>query len=580
MTKDFKQALDNCTSNKDRALLAADTSCPPWLLDIFANYELDYLVLKSLLENSSLPDYQKKLAESRLTDIEKDYRNKKKWHDLLSASTYPEQRVDITLLDDCPEWMLEILITQDNDDSVILAAVEKTTNDELKLLGETRAKKLQQSENNTLCPIPWNHLSIQQNGDLRICCMCISSPFGRMTTEDGQVANISNIKLNDARNLEEVKELRKSMIAGEKHSLCNQCWEHEAVGLPSKRKHMLKVYGSDSWKIADVTGTIDTEEFPLTYMDIRFGNVCNLKCRSCGPTDSTLWYDDFLSLSNKPVATMVYYNKEYKIGVRGHKAEILENQEDFEWYEQDKFWNEIEHIAPTLDRMYFTGGEPSINKTHFKLLEYLIENNYSKNIVLEYNSNMVAIPDKLYSWWEKFKSVGIGCSIDGIGNMAGYLRPPSSWDRLEVSLDKLGYNKVDTITGSISTTVSIYNVIHILDIIKWLDSKNYTNITNLLSFHMLEGPTHMNVQALSAKDKQYVVNEYNKFYGELERTHGRLKMVSIKRAYGGILTHMLSKDLSYALPNLKNATHRVDNIRNEKLADVNPWLANILDNLK
>jgi MoaA/NifB/PqqE/SkfB family radical SAM enzyme len=378
-----------------------------------------------------------------------------------------------------------------------------------------------------------------------------------------------------------IKELRKSMVNGEKHAMCNQCWDHEALGLPSKRKNMLKVYGSEGWYLSNIDGSIDTKQSPLTYLDIRFGNLCNLACRSCGPTDSSLWVDDYLKLSGQETATMVYYNrKEYQITKVNNKAEIITDPEDFTWYEQDIFWKEIDHHIKYIDRLYFTGGEPSINKTHYKLLEYLIENNHSKHIDLEYNSNMVAIPEKLYGWWDQFASVNIGCSIDGINEYANYIRPPSEWKVLEKNLDRLGYCGSDKIKAGISSTISIYNILHILDIARWLLQKDYKNIVSMISFHMLEGPDYMNVQALPAENKKHILDEYEQFYNEIESNYGRKKSLLFRKTFSGILNHMMSTDLSIKLSQLKFATQNVDELRGQKLADTIPWLAIILENIE
>jgi hypothetical protein len=43
-------------------------------------------------------------------------------------------------------------------------------------------------------------------------------------------------------------------------------------------------------------GQLMSGEFPTTNFDLRLGNHCNLKCRSCGPRDSSGWYDDYPKL--------------------------------------------------------------------------------------------------------------------------------------------------------------------------------------------------------------------------------------------------------------------------------------------
>ena len=580
MNKKLEEQFKTAKNETERAIVAGDPECPIYILDMVVNNDVSPIVVKAAIENPSIHPDLAKIGERRYPVLLAEFEDKQPWHDLLNGAETEVDRIEIAERPDCPVWLLEIMIKEDNSPIVVETAMHNANATEaLKYIAFSRIRSLQQSDTSTLCPIPWNHLEIQQNGDLRICCMCIYEPFGKLE-KDGVMANIKNTTLDEARNLPMIKELRKSMINGEKHPMCNQCWDHEAVGLPSKRKSMLKIYGDEGWTLSNPDGTINTKEFPLTYVDVRFGNLCNLACRSCGPSDSSLWVDDYLKLSGQEVATMVYYSsKEYKIAKVNNKAEIITDPEDFTWYEQDKFWKEIDTHAKYIDRLYFTGGEPSINKTHFKLLEYLIEKGYSKHITLEYNSNMVAIPEKLYGWWEQFESVGVGCSIDGINEYANYIRPPSEWDVLEKNLDRMGYSNSEKIKGSISTTISIYNIFHFLDITRWLLEKKYTNIDAVPSFHMLEGPEYLNVQALPSETKQLVVEEYEKFFNELETNHSRKRSLFFRRRYSGILTHMMSGDLSDRLPKLKIATQKVDELRNQSLAKTIPWLAKILDNV-
>lgn len=581
MNKNLKEQFNSAPDESSRALVAGDPNCPVEIFSVIVNHEVSPLVLDAALNNINLPQNLADIGKQRYPRLLAVYNERKPWHDLLHESKTEVDRINLAEKDDCPSWLLETMIKHDDSPDVISAAIKHASVHEvLKNLGITRINQLKLPDTSTMCPIPWNHLEIQQNGDLRICCMCIYEPFGKLE-KDSKMANIKDTSLNEARNLPMIKELRKSMVNGEKHAMCNQCWDHEALGLPSKRKNMLKVYGSEGWHLSNVDGSIDTKQSPLTYLDIRFGNLCNLACRSCGPTDSSLWVDDYLKLSGQETATMVYYNrKEYQITKVNNKAEIITDPEDFTWYEQDIFWTEIDQHVKYIDRLYFTGGEPSINKTHYKLLEYLIENNHSKHIDLEYNSNMVAIPEKLYGWWEQFASVNIGCSIDGIHEYANYIRPPSEWKVLEKNLDRLGYCGSDKIKAGISSTISIYNILHILDIARWLLQKDYKNIASMISFHMLEGPDYMNVQALPEQNKKQIIDEYEKFYIEIESNYGRKKSLLFRKTFAGILNHMMSADLSIKLSQLKFATQNVDALRSQKLDDTIPWLSNILENIE
>jgi sulfatase maturation enzyme AslB (radical SAM superfamily) len=434
--------------------------------------------------------------------------------------------------------------------------------------------------NNVICPIPWNHIGIQQNGDYRICCQNIFSPFGRLKKDD-TIANIKNTSIDDIRNFKEIKDLRINMINGIRDPLCTLCYQEEDVGVISKRSKMLQLYDNNFAEKTQIDGKIDTTEFPLRYIDIRFGNLCNLKCRYCGPTDSSLWYEDYASMQPVQPVVMNFYNSTtYEIKKINNVWEV--DSLDFKWYEDEKFWSQIKELIPFIDRYYFTGGEPTINKTHFDLLQLIIDMNYAKDVTLEYNTNMWAIPDKLYSQWSYFKSIEVGCSIDGIENMANYLRPPSTWNRLEKNLDKLGNHELNNITAAVSTTISIFNILNFIDLTKWLIQKNYKNITNVPAFHMLVGPAHMSIQVLPNYIKKDIERKYIKFYEEMDIKFGWNRRLGkeLHVIYSSIINFMNLKDESHLIPDLKNSIQSVDSIRDQKLETTIPWLYDVLESYK
>lgn len=441
-----------------------------------------------------------------------------------------------------------------------------------------------------ICVIPWTHISVQQNGDCRVCCQMVKEPFGRLQPErdPNSCLNVTRNTLDETRNHPVIKEIRASMIRGEEHPACELCWKEEANGLHSKREFINEapILGQkmDLDYVVENTaedGTIDVEKFPITYYDLRFGNLCNLKCRYCGPTDSSLWYEDWHKLNpgeqvndNGPgQKTLWFYgNIKYKVEKKDNKYGVF-NSNDFEWYDSPLFWEGFEKNLDKLDRLYFTGGEPTINKAHFKMLELVIERGLAGQVTLEYNSNMFATPPKLYELWKNFKHVDIGCSIDGMGDLAYYLRPPSRWDVLEKNLDALGYNENKNIIGALSTTVSIFNIRQFPDICAWLRRKEYTNIRDVPSFHMLHYPDEYSVQILPKAMKEQITAEYENFFAM--EPHPNWK-ATYRERLGGIISFMNAEDKSHLLPKLRLQVQRQDNLRGMSLRETLPWLADVL----
>ena len=40
-------------------------------------------------------------------------------------------------------------------------------------------------------------------------------------------------------------------------------------------------------------GTLVIDKAPVLEWDIRLGNLCNIKCRMCHPSESTQWYNEW-----------------------------------------------------------------------------------------------------------------------------------------------------------------------------------------------------------------------------------------------------------------------------------------------
>jgi flagellar motor switch protein FliG len=96
---------------------------------------------------------------------------------------------------------------------------------------------------------------------------------------------------------------------------------------------------------------------------------------------------------------------------------------------------------------------------------------------------------------------------------------------------------------------------------------------------MLEGPQYMNLQALPLETKKMVMQEYEKFFDELESTYDKNRSLLFRKSLSGILTHMTSADLSDKLSQLKIATQKVDKLRDQDLSQTIPWLSDILNNV-
>ena len=404
----------------------------------------------------------------------------------------------------------------------------------------------------------------------------IDPPFGKFL-DDGVAMKFDPATVDTARNHQSLRQLRQEMMAGQRPTACDLCWKEEAIGITSKRLSMLEQYDMAALlAMTDPDGVIDRD--PLAYLDLRLGNLCNLKCRSCGPSDSSLWVDDHAEImqqSNAPT-TMSYYGSQTYDLVKTQRGWEIDST-DFDWHNDPAFhaWLDTK-ITNGLGRLYFTGGEPTVNRNHMRILTRIIELGRAGEMILEYNSNMVAIPPKLIELWRHFKQVSLGISIDAIGPLAAYVRHPSRWEAVERNCDAIGYGQVPNLSACLTPTISVLNVRHFIALTTWLIDKSYFSVKKYPSWHLLHSPSYYSIQILPDAMKATITEEYEQFYRLIETRFGAGEANAVRHEYEHIIRFMHDKSTVKHLERLRIITAKLDQIRGETLRDHLPWLAAIL----
>ena len=352
----------------------------------------------------------------------------------------------------------------------------------------------------TFCPIPWIFEAVKANGDIRVCCHADEHKGkGVVYDSHGRAYNAGRNELSESRNADKMRRIRRNMLNGVWSDECGRCKKEEENGLVSRRSWENKTWEFTIEKAREVTqvdGTIDVNETPVTYWDLRFGNFCNLRCRMCGPQDSSAWYDDWARLGK----------------------EFNADPEDFEWANNEHFWTQLEENIPNMEWVYLAGGEPLLIERHYDFLEKCIAMDCSMYITLEYNTNLTFLPERVTEAWKHFKEVRVGASIDGYGKVFEYQRYPAKWDKIYDNL-KLLDNMPDNIQSHLAFTVTAYNVNHMPDFMMWKLSKsgfkriNSSNIRPILSYHMAHKPEYLNIRVLPEKYKLETTKKFKQFVG-------------------------------------------------------------------
>ena len=427
----------------------------------------------------------------------------------------------------------------------------------------------------TWCPIPWNFQAVRSNGDLRVCCQAnITKNKGVLRKSDGSPYNAAADDLSEARNSDLMKIMRKNMFDGVWSNECGRCRAEEESGLVSRRN-----YEHDRWSLRkeDVIehtatdGTIDTDKLPVTYYDLRFGNLCNLACRMCGPQDSTGWYDDWNKL----------YDVEWFNDTHGREQMFKQNgkwvSNSYGWHDSDSFWKQIEANAGNVQHVYMAGGEPLLIERHYEFLERCIENGAAANMLIEYNTNMTTMPSRVINLWKNFKMIQLGASIDGYGKVLEYQRYPAEWSKVWRNIQKVDA-EVDSINAWFAYTVTAYNVLHMPEFMKWklsesgLTKFNNTNRRPIVTHHVAHNPPYLNIRVLPAAFKELVVERFNEFHNwVISQGYSDQIIAQSDSIRKSIIDYMMSADYHPThWEEFKSYTAKMDKIRAENVTEIIP----------
>lgn len=325
---------------------------------------------------------------------------------------------------------------------------------------------------NTFCLAPYHSFYVDTTNVVRPCC--ISTLDGPEFSTQEKFINIYNS--------EQFKNLRRDLSNGVKHPSCDHCWNAEAVGMKSLREGINERYKND-YETLTVDEDFSVNKVNIKYLDIRFNNKCNLKCRTCSPRFSSSWYQDYKT--KYPHIT-------------------LEKKLD-----SDVTVESIHELLDTVSDIYFAGGEPLITTQHYEILDYLIKNNRT-DVSISYNTNFTKLAYQKYDvveYWKKFRNVRVSASLDGSYQKAEYIRKNLNWEITVGNRERL-IKECPNVQFNISCTLSIMNAYDMVSLHKeWVDLK-YIEPENF-NVNLLFGPEFFNIKNLPRPHKNKLKKLYN-----------------------------------------------------------------------
>jgi organic radical activating enzyme len=396
-------------------------------------------------------------------------------------------------------------------------------------------------DNKVFCISPWIHIHTWPNEKVYPCCL---------TPMDQTVGDLSVQTLEEVWNDAPMRELRTNMLSGKQSSSCQRCYEFEDSGQRSMRLTLNSKFKHHLCEIEKTKSDGTYEKLNLVYWDFRFSNICNFKCRMCGPQLSTGWYDE----------TKKIY---------GRLPNDVPKETD-----PDELWNQVEPLFNTVEEIYFAGGEPLIMEEHYRILNRLDELK-KYDVAIRYNSNCSQLRYKsldVLDLWPKFKTVEMYASLDGSWARGEFIRKGQNWNKFLENRKQMKL-RAPNINFSINYTLTLLNCFHAMEFHKEMYETGVIDNINNFRLNFAFEPKYLCVRVLPCEYKEKLKTQVENYINEFlipNNAH------AVADNFRSLISFMFVEDQSKLLTEFDYNMTRLDNLRNEDWRTVFPEIAGIV----
>jgi radical SAM protein with 4Fe4S-binding SPASM domain len=395
-------------------------------------------------------------------------------------------------------------------------------------------------DSKTFCIYPWIHLHAYPTGEVYPCCHAEMKP--------GVVGNCRTNTLEEIWKDAPMEKLRTDMLSETPNAACTRCYEQEESGFFSGRRSANKHHGHHIKKL-------ENNPFEMTYWDIRFSNLCNLKCRSCGHIFSSQWYQDQAKLAGP----------EWK-----ERNTVL----NYAGRSETDMWTQLEPHLDYVEQIYFAGGEPLLMEEHYNILEELLRRGRTE-VRLIYNTNFTHTDLKgksVFEYWKQFRSVAVGASLDGYGKPAEYIRKGTVW----TDVVKNRHSMLATcprVDFYVSPTLSIMNAWHLPDFHREWVAHGLIKPQDL-NVNILQDPAHYRIDIAPSEYKKQLTEKYQQHLNWLKIVGDPLGRAT--QGFESAVQFLNATDNTHLIDTFWRKTHELDSIRKENCLEIIPELKALL----
>ena len=398
------------------------------------------------------------------------------------------------------------------------------------------------------CAAPWVHLHVTGLGFMAPCCQQSQGPDSK------GYGSLNSNSFDELWQGEEIRYLRLKFLNDEMDIRCAGCYENEKLTGYSLRKDINTRYKKYADSIANTWDSGYAPDAKPVYWDIRFSNMCNLRCRSCSFSSSSAWFKDAKALGLPEMSGI----SQPVQGVRD-TGKLLADLEDYFQY---------------AEKLFFAGGEPLLMQENYFILKKL-DSIKKHDVALEYVTNFTQLPQdsKYIKLWKSFRKLSIIVSLDGSGVRGEYLRKGLVW---EDAVESLQYLKQQCPHADIvvNYTVSAFNILHLPDFHREMVEKGYLT-ADKVRINILHAPEYYSIRILPQELKQLASEKITEHLGWLAQQKvfkNKMVLSYYIEEWRSCFRHMQGADWSHLLPKFLEYTRRLDELRKENCIDVFPEL--------
>jgi len=331
------------------------------------------------------------------------------------------------------------------------------------------------------CVLPWISLEASPIGTVRPCCLADDE----IVANDGNKFELGTADFLTIQNSNHMQDLRTEFLAGQRPETCRKCWNEEDSGRTSKRMHTL---GRLKHSLKDDDWSSDAK--PLMFLDLKLGNICNLKCRICGSWSSSQFAAEEISFTPRAEQKSSHAYKMLRAGA---------------WPKENKnFWQQIDGVLDSIRYIEFTGGEPFMIDQHFDMLRGIVDRGIAGQVEIHYNTNGTLFPDRGPGIWKHFKTVEIAFSIDDIGARFEYQRSNASWGTVKENINRFRImrDSMPNLQLQCCTTVNVFNVRYLDEVALWIALQDF----DFVYWNMMHDAWYFSISRLPASAKQQLTD--------------------------------------------------------------------------